>query len=184
MGKMSMDHEPRLGIDIGNVIMAGDNDALFGRSGGYSEQRMLGIPEMPGAVDAIAQLIALFGPEQVYLVSKAHKNTEAKTLRWLARHDFCARTGLDERHIWFCRERPEKAVICGWLGITHYVDDREDVLEPMCGVVPHRYLFGSQSYVAPDGLVAVPDWATAEVAIREDCSFMEESRSFEETRRD
>jgi hypothetical protein len=180
---MSTDHEPRLGIDIGNVIMAGDNDALFGRSGGYSEQRMLGIPEMPGAVDAIGRLIRLFGPEQVYLISKAHKNTEAKTLRWLAHHDFCARTGLDERHIWFCREWPEKAVICGWLGIAFFVDDRADVLSAMISA-PHRYLFGPQSRVAPDGLVAVPDWATAEAAIREDHLFMEESSSFEETRRD
>jgi hypothetical protein len=163
------DRLPLLGIDIGNVIMAGDNDALFGPSGfgSYSEEKMLAIPEVSGAVDTIAHLTELFGAEQVYLISKAHKNTEAKTLRWLAHRDFCTRTEVLQQHVWFCRERPEKAVICHWLDIAYFVDDRPDVLFAMKGIVPYRYLFGPQWKAAPAGIIATCNWTEAEYAIRQ-----------------
>lgn len=155
---------PRLGVDIGNVIMAGDNDALFGPVGSYSEERMLAIPEVDDAASTINRLVRLFGSENVWLVSKAHKNTEAKTLRWLEHRAFCGRTAILPRHIWFCRERPEKAIICQILGIAHFVDDRADVLAPMTGIVPHRYLFGHQ--IGALGITPVPDWTATEQAIR------------------
>lgn len=161
--------EPRLGIDIGNVLMSGDNDALFGPgSGSYSEQAMLDIPEVSGATETIGRLVQLFGPDNVWLVSKAHKNTEAKTQRWLLYNSVYHRTGLDELHAWFCRARPDKATICKYLGISYFVDDLPDVLFPMKGIVANRYLFGPQQKAAPDGVTSVPDWAAAEKSIRED----------------
>jgi hypothetical protein len=166
------DHPPRLGIDIGNVLMAGDNDALFGTGPlgrGYVEADMLAMPEMDGAVEAIGRLVlSIFDSENVWLVSKAHRNTEAKTLRWLAYHDILARTALLPEHVWFCRARPDKAAICQSLGITYFVDDRPDVLFPMEGIVPHRYLFGGQPTATGAGLTPVADWKEAENAIRGD----------------
>jgi hypothetical protein len=57
----------------------------------------------------------------------------------------------------FCLKRPEKAVHCRELQITHFIDDRTDVLEAMLGVVPNLYLFGPQAD-RPPGMVHVPGW--------------------------
>jgi hypothetical protein len=161
---------PRLGIDIGGVIMEADNDAFFGPFGTYREQAMLKIPELPGSVEAIGRLIQLFGTENVWLVSKANKNSEAKSLRWLAHHNFYARTGLLKTHVYCCRVRPDKAAICDWLDIGYFVDDRPDVLTPMDGIVPHRYLFGPQLRwpVSLMGITMADNWRVAEKAIRSD----------------
>jgi hypothetical protein len=53
----------------------------------------------------------------------------------LDRHDFAASTGIDSNHLIFCRQRSEKTTRCAELGITHFVDDRSDVLEAMEGIV-------------------------------------------------
>ncbi len=55
--------------------------------------------------------------------------------------------------------------MCVELGITHFVDDRAEVLESLLGVVPHLYLFGLQSRGPTDGMVAVPTRSDAERAI-------------------
>lgn len=41
----------------------------------------------------------------------------------------------------FCLRRPDKAVHCAELRITHFVDDKADVLAAITPVVPYRYLF-------------------------------------------
>ncbi len=58
-----------------------------------------------------------------------------------------------------CRERPEKAAVCARLGITHFVDDRLDVLTPMRGTVPHLYLFGAPRAGIPEWITPAPDWS-------------------------
>ena len=52
----------------------------------------------------------------------------------------------------FCLKRPEKAIHCRELGITHFIDDRTDVLAAMIGVVPLLYLFGPQRGETPSGI--------------------------------
>jgi len=52
---------------------------------------------------------------------------------------------IQRANVRFCQERPQKAVHCRQLGITHFIDDREDVLAHLDGVVPFRLLFGPQS---------------------------------------
>jgi hypothetical protein len=45
----------------------------------------------------------------------------------------------------FCRQRHEKAAICRELGLTHFIDDRLEVLSHLLGTVPHLYLFRSRA---------------------------------------
>lgn len=103
---------PWLGVDIGGVIISngpGHDEAFFGQNlryrdrRPYHEQSMLAVPEVPGSVEAIARLMDLFGG-RVYLISKAGKNTEKKTLRWFDHHDFYRRTGMNINHAAFCRD--------------------------------------------------------------------------------
>jgi hypothetical protein len=141
---------------------------------GYREDEMLATPEIPGAFEAVARLAGLFGPENVWLVSKAGPRTEERTLRWLTHHEFCGRTGIDVRHICFCRDWAGKQDICSFLGISYFVDDHPEVATALDGTVAYRYLFGPQtrniptldSWIETIGAIPVADWPAAERAIR------------------
>lgn len=157
---------PRLGLDIGRVLIAPDGahgaDTSF--IGGSLEDA-LSTPPYDGMFDAVPPLVARFGG-RVWLVSKAGPRVQEKTLRWLEHHRFHERTGIPSAHVRFCRERAQKAIHCRELGITHFVDDRADVLLHLKGVVEHRFLFGPQKRpAAQDGVCPVRDWGAAAEAI-------------------
>ncbi len=155
--------EPRLGVDIGRVIIAGDGpDTSFI---GGSEEEALRAPAMEGAFEALARLTARF-EGRVWLVSKCGPRVEARSRLWLARHRFFETTGIRADNLRFCRRRPEKAPICAKLGITCFIDDRIDVLAAMAGIVPTRLLFGARAAQSPDVLPVV-DWRAAERAAAE-----------------
>jgi hypothetical protein len=90
-----VDREPRLGIDIGNVIINGPAHPGGGDTAFFTgdEATMLATPEMDGAVAAITRLMGRFGG-RVWLVSKCGPRVQARTLRWLDAHRFSERTGL------------------------------------------------------------------------------------------
>jgi hypothetical protein len=152
--------EPRLGVDIGRVIIAGDGPDTSVVGG--SEDAALRAPSLPRAFEALARLHRLYDG-RVWLVSKCGPRVQARTRAWLAHHRFFASTGIDPAKLVFCLKRPEKAPICARLGITCFIDDRPDVLESMRGVVPIRLLFGA---LAPSGPAVIPvaDWTAAERA--------------------
>ena len=147
--------EPRIGIDIGKVIMApikgGKADTSF-LSG--TLEKAMETPPSPGAFEGVAKLVTAFAG-QAWLVSKAGHNVQRKTRAWLRHWDFHAATGLPPENVRFCLERAQKAAHCKQLKITYFIDDRLDVLEHLRGLVPHLYLFGEQPRL--DG---IPDWVT------------------------
>jgi hypothetical protein len=61
---------------------------------------MQATPEMDGAVPVIAGLVSRLRG-RVRLVSKCGPRVQARTLRWLAGHDFYARTGLPADQVRF-----------------------------------------------------------------------------------
>ena len=155
----------RLAVDIGRVIIGGgvvpgSSDTQF-FSGDTA--RMLATPAVPGAFEALARLVPRF--EQVWLVSKCGERVQRHTRQWLDHHDFAARTGIPREHIRFCLKRPDKAVHCAQLGITHFVDDKLDVHQALRGVVAHRYLFGVQPAPTPAWVQHTETWPAAEAAI-------------------
>ena len=115
-----------IGIDIGNVIIGGDTDVS---SPSMFTHEYLKAAELPEAIETIAWLNqqSPFGG-RVYLVSKCGENVQRKTMEWLAAKDFSRRTGIEDGKIRFCRARPDKAVIARKLGLTHFVDDRLEIL--------------------------------------------------------
>lgn len=155
----------RLGIDIGRVIIDGSShpdggDTAFFEGG---MDNALRTPAVPGAFTTIHRLVTRFDG-RVWLVSKCGERVEARTLRWLDHHGFFDETGVDPGHVRFCRRRPDKAIHCAELGITHFVDDRPDVLAALAGLVPHRFLFGPQARIVRD-VTLVADWPGTEDAI-------------------
>ncbi len=155
---------PALGIDIGRVIISagsgrGDTSFLDG-----DLTAALGTPPARDALPTIRDLVVTFGG-RVWLVSKAGPRVQDRTRRWLDHHRFWEMTRMDRANLRFCRQRNEKAEIARELGLTHFVDDRPDVLAAMLGVVRFRFLFGPQRAPAPQH-TQVLDWQAVAVAIR------------------
>ena len=159
---------PTLGVDFGRVINDGsshpsgdDTSFLTG-----SEAAMLATPAMAGSFEALARLTDLF-EGRVWIVSKAGPRIQANTEHWLDHHAFLEKTGIAADHVRFVRRRADKAAVCRELGVTHFIDDRAEVLEYLVGIVPHLYLFGPQDNPAPSHMVPVATWVSTELAVRE-----------------
>lgn len=126
-----------LGVDIGGVIIDRVND---GTDTSFFARNYLRTTAVPGVFDALRQLVAGRFGNQIFLVSKCGEQVQERTLQWLEHHEVYERTGLARDHVRFCRERRQKAGICEQLGITHFVDDRLEVLGHLA-TVSHLYLF-------------------------------------------
>jgi hypothetical protein len=149
----------RLGIDVGRVLISPGDEAKPDTSFiGGSLEDALRTPPYDGMFDVVPALVERFGG-QVWIISKCGPRIQQRTLQWFERQRFYERTGIDRRNVRFCLRRPEKAVHCRELGITHFIDDRTDVLSAMLGLVPNLYLFGPQSGRPPGGMRHVAGWA-------------------------
>lgn len=160
---------PKLGLDFGRVL-AGPGPVDSGEDTSFvggSVDDALATPPFPGMFEVVPQLVERFGG-RVWLVSKARSLTQHKTRLWLAHHNFFQRTGIAPDNLHFCHHRQEKALHCRKLGITHFVDDRLDVLGHLEGIVERRYLFGKQKrgVLVPDTVTHVADWPAALVTIK------------------
>lgn len=154
--------QQRLGIDIGRVIITpGDDnaDTSFLRD---SIQDALNTPPYPDAFEAIRSLESHF-EGRVWLVSKAGLTTQEKTRLWLEHHRFYEETGVKRENLRFCRKRHEKAIHSEELGLTHFIDDRLDVLRHLRFTTKNLYLFGEQKpgLKMPEWVSSTPDWKTA-----------------------
>ncbi len=175
--KRSNKNPIRLGIDIGRVLMTpvlgAKADTSFLRG---SIERAMATPPSPGAIEAVAELVKLL-EGNVWLISKAGKNVQQKTRQWLRHQRFYESTGLARSNVRFCLQRHEKAQHCRQLKITHFVDDRLDVLGFVRPCVPYLYLFGEQApdCEIPAWLKHVIDWNEALAVLTEDigCSALQ-----------
>jgi len=151
----------KIGIDIGGVIIDRNrNDesdtSLFG-------DNYLSAHAVKDAFDVIKRLNAGLFKDQVYVVSKCGHKIEKRSREWLAHNRFHETTGVTADRLRFCRRRADKAPIARELGLTHFVDDRLEVLGYMRDVVPHRLLFNQsvdeEKVAAPvTGEVRVASW--------------------------
>ena len=125
---------------------------------------MLATPEMPGALEAIEELVDRFDGK-VWLVSKCGWRVRERSCRWLTAHNFYRRTGMSEDNLRFCRKRREKRGHCVDLGLTHFVDDHPEVHSAIRDVVANQFFFGPQKSAVPDYGIHVPTWVDARRSI-------------------
>lgn len=145
---------PVLGLDVGGVIV----DRVAERSDtSFFGDRPMDTPATAGALEALPRLLDLF-EHRVHIVSKAGPKIAGLTRRWLDLRRATGAGGIDLANIHFVRARIDKAPICRELDVTHFVDDRLDVLQHLT-TVTHRYLFtgGLGDRSAP---LQAPRWAT------------------------
>lgn len=152
-------NEARIGIDIGRVVMC-PTDEVKGPDTSFlsaSPELAMTIPPAPEAERIIRTLVERTGGN-TWLVSKAGKRIQSLTKDWFRHNRFYERTGIPPTQLRFCLKRHEKRGIAKQLRLTHFIDDRLDVLEPMRGVVPNLYLFGVQKGPAPSWVTPVRNW--------------------------
>ena len=125
----------RLGIDVGGVLT---------RKGGKADTFLFGpnylnAPAVDGAIDAVIEL-AQSPPFKgnTFIISKCGHKVECRTRDWLKAKNIDLY--IPETNWHFCKKRHEKAPIAEDLGLTHFVDDRLEVLSYMTSV-KKRFLF-------------------------------------------
>jgi hypothetical protein len=148
----------RIGLDVGGVII--DATANDGTDTDIRGDRFMEATPVAGAYDAVRELIDHYGADNIFIISKCGELIEDRTREWLAGNGFYAYTGFNPENLHFCRRRAEKASIAKTLDLSDFVDDHQDVLEYMEGIVARHYLFGPQSdeVLITDSLIAVGDW--------------------------
>jgi hypothetical protein len=129
----------KIGIDIGGVIIdrARNDDtdtSLFGPN-------YLNAHAVPYALEAISVINKELFPNETYIISKCGANIERKSREWLKHNGFYEKTGMEEGKVHFCRQRADKAPIAQKIGLTHFIDDKYEVLGYMKDVVANRILF-------------------------------------------
>ena len=149
----------RIGIDIGGVIIDRVKNGHYDTS--FKVADYTATPAVEDSFSVIKEITELYRPENVFLVSVCDENTEQKTNEWLIGNQFYALTNLLPANVYNCRKRAHKAVIASKLELTHFIDDRLDVLEYMRTTVPNLYLFNppanKQDNKTP-GIIVVASW--------------------------
>jgi|SRR3989344_80311 len=153
----------RLGVDIGGVIIDRANDqtdtSFFG-------DNYLSTTATPGVFEALRDIRDQVFGDNIWLVSKCRYKTQERTLRWLAHNDLYDRTGIIPENVRFTTTRIGKVAIALDLGLTHFVDDRLDVLGYMKDKVSNLYLFNPDMGIVEgheeqlDDVIVVPNWET------------------------
>lgn len=138
-----------LGIDCGDVI-------LFTFGG-----------QVPGSLTSLRELAANGRFKEIHVISKALPTTRLFFTARLALIDFWNYTGIPQSHLHFCTYYEDKDAICATLGVTHFVDDRLQVLRALTAV-PHRYLLRADGAPraretdkygpVPNGITPVRSW--------------------------
>lgn len=127
----------KIGIDIGNVIIGGggDDTQFFG-------DNFLNTPKVCGIDQSLQDLWAK--GHEIHFISKCSEKTEIRTLEWFRVHSYLAPSFLIPRHrMHFVRKRPLKAPMAQALELDIFIDDRQDIIDSMEGIVKHPILFKS-----------------------------------------
>ena len=118
----------KLGIDLGNTVVRSQHGT--GSTEPYTD-----------ALEVIAQLTKLFG--LVCIVSRVNPAQEIRARAWIQHYDFCNKTGIKPQDLHFCAERSDKAIIAKQVGLTHFIDDRPEVMYHLPQDI-RKILFGPQ----------------------------------------
>ena len=132
----------KLGVDIGGVIIDRLNDnedtSLFG-------DNFLEATPVPDAFDSLAELNHSEQFEgRLWLVSKCGQRIQERTRLWLEHNDFYDQTGISRENVHFTPTREGKVPIARSLQLTHFVDDRLEILRYVSECVENLYLFNPE----------------------------------------
>lgn len=157
-----MNNKIALGIDIGNVIIEHRGRDPQGKDKLLYDNDYSRLFATVGAMVAIEKLNKYFNGN-VCLISKLPESSEIKVVNWLKDNKFFEQTGMS-KNVFFIRERKGKYNICERMGITHFIDDRLEVLSHMITTVPNLYLYNPdeeevyESWIFREYVSICKDW--------------------------
>lgn len=122
----------KIGIDIGRVIIGGNGEDTF------FTKDYLNTPMVEGA----HTIHPLSFKHEVHLVSKCGVKTEYRSMDWLRDKNFL-HVLIPAHRVHFVRKRHLKAPMAQALELDIFIDDRQDIIDSMEGIVEHRILFTS-----------------------------------------
>lgn len=132
----------RLGVDFGGVITDRVNDS---EDTSFFGDNFLNTTRTDGSFEALNNINQDAQFENgIWIVSKCGQRIQDRTEQWLEHTKFYAQTGIPRDHKRFTTTRPGKAPIARELGLTHFIDDKLEVLSYLIGIVPHLYLYRPQ----------------------------------------
>ena len=123
----------KIGIDIGRVIIGGGGDDTQFFTDDY-----LKTPEVS---EAFGSIQSLRDDHELHIISKCGVVVERKSLVWLEKYRFDYLIHTHRTH--FVRKRHLKAPMAQALELDIFIDDRQDIIDSMEGIVAHRILFTS-----------------------------------------
>lgn len=153
----------KIGFDIGNVVSKVNMYSLR-----YFDSRYLEIPLREGAVETLIEVVKKYSPKNVFLISKCSPLFMRRTNEWLTAKMFFEITGIFEGNLLYCAHVADKAQIARTFGLSAFVDNDENVLKHMKGIVDTLYLFhpkiddevGNRFVDLHANYIVCPDWNT------------------------
>ncbi|MFY9457862.1 MAG: hypothetical protein WAP23_02950 [Candidatus Spechtbacterales bacterium] len=145
-----------LGIDFCGVTNIGSDD--------FYQNDPRGVPPMAGAFKVLPRLSRKRFGENIWVISAAGPRKQKKTRDWFECHDGYARMLIPPEHVLFSPDRAGKAEVCKKIGVTHFIDDRLEILLNLDQQVI-KYLFRPsdldrerQRRQFPDSIHVVDSW--------------------------
>lgn len=124
----------KIGIDLGKVVIGGSG----AEDTSFFSDNYLKTPEVDGAWES---LNVLTKDHDLYIISKCGPVVEEKSLRWLDVKGFYL--PLRAHRVNFVRKRHLKAPMAQALELDIFIDDRQDIIDSLQGVVAYPILFES-----------------------------------------
>lgn len=118
---------------------------------------------LPFAFAMIQHLVSKFGPQNVFIVSKAGPIMEQEIRQWLERTDIYERTGFQQSQVIFVREYSDKAQVVQELKISIFFDDSVKVVRCLAPLPEIDRVFWM--YANPRDVLLIPKEHRSKVAI-------------------
>ena len=106
-------------------------------------------------ISCVSEIIHVFGKENVYFIGSGSSKEEWITKAWLEINGIVEKTNMLRKNILFIQSNSdsklsyideEKRKLCVELGITHYVDDREQATHILSQSVPFTILYSNSKF--------------------------------------
>ena len=105
-----------IGIDLGGTIFSKTNEDT-------KEQE---IYIFPNSFKILSKIVEKF--DNVYIISRVNSQQRERSLAWLNSSEFFKKTGISPNNLFYCFDRRDKAIFGKALELTHFIDDRPEVL--------------------------------------------------------
>lgn len=112
----------KIGLDLNGVLA--NNKTSYIKTRNYSIFSV-----MEDAVNVVKTIIKRYGKENVYIISRVQSHQLSFiTGIWMETHNFLQKTNMSLDNVKICTRLKNKSRIAEELNITHFIDDRPEVL--------------------------------------------------------